>query len=453
MKIFNALSRSKEEFITLESKIVKIYVCGQTVYDYCHLGHARKSLVFDMIKRWFIANDYQVIHVENITDIDDKIIDKAITTQTSIQQITTYFTQAMQQDMLNLGIIPPNHQPKATDYIASMLTIIENLINKNYAYLADNGDVYFAVNNFSAYGKLSGKSLEKLQAGIRVEIDHAKRNPLDFVLWKQAKINEPYWESPYGKGRPGWHIECSAMAQDLLGKNFDIHGGGSDLQFPHHENEIAQSEAANDCKFANYWIHNGFLNLNNEKMSKSLGNFLTIKELITNYHPEVIRFFILKSHYRSSLNFSTEAIEDAKFGLSKFYLAFLNNEFKKNIIINWNNDSQNSFKQAMNDDFNTPQAIAIMFELLNLYHKNHNNLILSEIYALGLILGLFNDSVTKFLQYAPQIKIIEIEQLIVQRNTAKQHKDFSTADQIRINLAQKNIILEDNKFGTFWRSK
>src|SRR5579863_1160272 len=310
MKFYNSFTRKKEEFVPIEANKIKMYVCGQTVYDYCHLGHARKSVVFDMIRRWFIASGYDVIYVENITDIDDKIINRAIENKEDINALTSRFTNYMHEDFDKLGIMRPDLEPRATEYIPQMLKIIESLVEKGYAYLANNGDVYYVVRKFANYGKLSGKTVDSLRAGERVEVDANKQDPLDFVLWKASKPGEPFWESKFGNGRPGWHIECSAMSEELLGKNFDIHGGGQDLQFPHHENEIAQSEAHNGCKFANYWMHNGFLNINDEKMSKSLGNFFTLRDVLNKYDAEVIRFFMLRTHYRSPLNFSQDGLTD-----------------------------------------------------------------------------------------------------------------------------------------------
>ena len=369
MKIFNSLSKQKEDFIPIKHNEVKMYICGQTVYDYCHLGHARKAVVFDMVRRWFIASGYKVVFVENITDIDDKIIRRAEENGETIYQLTERYIKYMHEDFASLGVMRPDHEPKATEYVTQMVYLIQDLINKNYAYQAINGDVYYRVRKFVGYGKLSGKSLDDLRAGERVDVDLNKEDPLDFVLWKASKENEVYWDSPLGNGRPGWHIECSAMSEEILGKNFDIHGGGQDLQFPHHENEIAQSEAHNGCQFANYWMHNGFLNVNDEKMSKSLGNFFTLRDVLNQYNPEVIRYFILKTHYRSPLNFSYDNLLDAKNSLTRLYQTLREYDFSSNICdfskIDWSVNYAVNFKNAMDDDFNTSLAISILFELVN----------------------------------------------------------------------------------------
>lgn len=455
MKIYNSYSKTKEEFYTLSPNQVKMYVCGQTVYDYCHLGHARKEVVFDMIRKWFIANGYEVIFVENITDIDDKIINRAIINKESIESLTAKYIKYMHEDFDTLGIMRPSIEPYATHYIDKMINLIDDLVNKGFAYQASNNDVYYRVNNFENYGKLSGENLDSLIQGERVEIDKNKENPLDFVLWKSSKENEPFWDSKFGKGRPGWHIECSAMAEDLLGKTFDIHGGGLDLKFPHHENEIAQSEAHNNCRLANFWMHNGFLRLNDEKMSKSLGNILTLRDALKIHHPEVIRFFMLKTHYRSPLNFDLDLLEDTKNVLTKLYLSLKNSDYTKELSknINWNNEFAKKFKEAMDDDFNTPLAITVLFEIQSILNKTNDIIMRELLISLANTIGLLNQDPNEFLQY----KITDsnvVEEKIAQRNDARKNKNFSLADSIREELLSKGIILEDNKDGTTsWRQQ
>lgn len=453
MKIYNSYTRKKEEFVPIEINKIKMYVCGQTVYDYCHLGHGRKSVVFDMVRRWFIASGYQVTYVENITDVDDKIINKAMENNENISELTEKFINYMHEDFNKLGIMPPDYEPKATEYIRQMLKIIDDLIKKGYAYLADNGDVYYAVKKFTNYGQLSGKSMCNLRAGHRVEIGNNKQDPLDFVLWKAAKPGEPYWESKFGNGRPGWHIECSAMSEELLGKNFDIHGGGQDLQFPHHENEIAQSEAHNGCKFANYWMHNGFLNINDEKMSKSLGNFFTLRDVLNNYDAEVIRFFMLRTHYRSPLNFNQDALNDARNGLAKLYTAIKPYTINKKANIDWNLPYACRFKQAMDDDFNTALVISILFELTSEINKGYNQELADLLVLLSNIIGLIQREPKDFFHSGSEISIQLIEEQISKRNLAKQNHDFKMADKIRNDLLVKGIILEDGISGTVWRNK
>lgn len=452
MKVFNTLTKKKELFKPINDNQVKMYVCGQTVYDYCHLGHARKAVVFDMIRRWFIASQYTVTFVENITDIDDKIIKRAQENNESIYQLTERFIQYMYEDFDRLGILRPDIQPKATEFIPQMLNIIENLINKGYAYLAKNGDVYYRVHKFVDYGKLSGKTISDLRAGERVEIDEYKEDPLDFVLWKSSKPEEPFWDSPFGRGRPGWHIECSAMSEDLLGKNFDIHGGGQDLQFPHHENEIAQSEAHNDCQFANYWLHNGFLNINDEKMSKSLGNFFTLRDVLNEYNPEVIRFFMLKTHYRSPLNFSHDSLIDTKNNLTRFYQSLKNYQLTVNpASIDWSQEYAQKFKQAMDDDFNTPLAIAVLFELLNKVNSENNSQLANLLLNLASLIGLLISNPEVYLKSGVSLDDEHINSMITARNQARVDRDFAKSDEIRDELLKNGIVLEDSKNGTIWR--
>ncbi|TXI97151.1 MAG: cysteine--tRNA ligase [Neisseriales bacterium] len=455
MKIFNSLSKQKEDFIPIKHNEVKMYICGQTVYDYCHLGHARKAVVFDMVRRWFIASGYKVVFVENITDIDDKIIRRAEENGETIYQLTERYIKYMHEDFASLGVMRPDHEPKATEYVSQMVYLIQDLINKNYAYQAINGDVYYRVRKFVGYGKLSGKSLDDLRAGERVDVDLNKEDPLDFVLWKASKENEVYWDSPLGNGRPGWHIECSAMSEEILGKNFDIHGGGQDLQFPHHENEIAQSEAHNGCQFANYWMHNGFLNVNDEKMSKSLGNFFTLRDVLNQYNPEVIRYFILKSHYRSPLNFSYDNLLDAKNSLTRLYQTLREYDFSSNICdfskIDWSVNYAVNFKNAMDDDFNTSLAISILFELVNEINRTKDFELAKLLYILANTIGLLSNNPQQFLQSGVELSAQVIEEMIVKRNQARLDRDFALSDKIRDELLSNNIVLEDSKNGTIWR--
>lgn len=455
MKIFNSLSKQKEDFIPIKHNEVKMYICGQTVYDYCHLGHARKAVVFDMVRRWFIASGYKVVFVENITDIDDKIIRRAEENGETIYQLTERYIKYMHEDFASLGVMRPDHEPKATEYVSQMVYLIQDLINKNYAYQAINGDVYYRVRKFVGYGKLSGKSLDDLRAGERVDVDLNKEDPLDFVLWKASKENEVYWDSPLGNGRPGWHIECSAMSEEILGKNFDIHGGGQDLQFPHHENEIAQSEAHNGCQFANYWMHNGFLNVNDEKMSKSLGNFFTLRDVLNQYNPEVIRYFILKTHYRSPLNFSYDNLLDAKNSLTRLYQTLREYDFSSNICdfskIDWSVNYAVNFKNAMDDDFNTSLAISILFELVNEINRTKDFELAKLLYTLANTVGLLSNNPQQFLQSGVELSAQVIEEMIVKRNKARLDRDFALSDKIRDELLSNNIVLEDSKNGTIWR--
>jgi len=458
LKIYNSIAREKQDFVPITPGKVKIYVCGMTVYDYCHLGHARVLVVFDTIVRWFRANDFEVHYVRNVTDIDDKIIKRAQENNEPIEALTRRFIQAMNEDSAALGVASPGHEPRATEYIEHMIAMIGALVKKGLAYPAKNGDVYYSVHDFPSYGKLSGKSLSDLRAGERVEIDSNKKDPLDFVLWKSAKPGEPFWESPWGRGRPGWHIECSAMSEQLLGIHFDIHGGGQDLQFPHHENEIAQSEGAHDHPFVNYWMHNGFVRVDNEKMSKSLGNFFTVREILKLYQPEVVRFFILRAHYRSPLNYSDQHLKDTKLALDRLYIAL--KEVEPNpataTVIDWQNPHACKFKDAMNDDFNTPEAIAVLFELASDINKTGSKENAGLLKALGGLLGLLQQNPQAYLQNTPAaapeaLTADDIEQLIQQRITARKEGRYSDADAIRKNLQQQGIILEDSAQGTAWR--
>ncbi len=457
LKIYNSIAREKQQFVPILPGKIKIYVCGMTVYDYCHLGHARVLVVFDMVVRWFRENGFEVVYVRNITDIDDKIINRAQQNNEPIGALTARFIQAMDEDAAALGVLPPSHEPRATNFVDHMINMIDALIKKNLAYQAGNGDVYYAVHNFPGYGKLSGKSLNDLRAGERVEIDSSKKDPLDFVLWKSAKAGEPFWESPWGNGRPGWHIECSAMSEQLLGIHFDIHGGGQDLQFPHHENEIAQSEGAHDHVFVNYWMHNGFVRVDNEKMSKSLGNFFTVREILKLYQPEVVRFFILRAHYRSPLNYSDQHLKDTKLALDRLYIALKDAGSFDMPAIDWNNQHAQKFKAAMEDDFNTPDAIAVLFELANELNKTGAKDGAALLKALGGLLGLLQQNPVDYLQStsavvgAASLPHEQIESLIQQRIEARKAGRYAEADEIRKNLQQQGVILEDGPQGTTWR--
>ena len=475
LKIYNTLAREKQVFTPIVAGKVSMYVCGMTVYDYCHLGHARVMVVFDMVSRWLRASDYQVTYVRNITDIDDKIIKRANENGETITQLTQRFIDAMDEDSAKLGVIRPTIEPKATEFVDGMIKMIATLIEKGFAYVADNGDVFYSVNNFEGYGKLSGKSLEDLRAGERVEVDAHKKDPMDFVLWKSVKPNEPSWDSPFGgpnggKGRPGWHIECSAMSAHYLGEHFDIHGGGQDLQFPHHENEIAQSEAAHSgaikgeaahshdgkpCQMVNYWMHNGFVRVDDEKMSKSLGNFFTIRTVLEQYDAEVVRFFILRAHYRSPLNYSDQHLDDAKSALNRLYTALRGIEVEV-AAIDWQQNQAASFKTAMDDDFNTPEALAVLFDLANEVNKTKTPASAALLKSLAGLVGLLQRNPDEYLQGQVSanngsVENFNIDQLIIQRNEAKQSKNFAEADRVRKLLADAGIILEDSPQGTTWR--
>ncbi len=455
LTLHNSLSRKKEAFVPITPGRARMYVCGMTVYDYCHLGHARVLVVFDMIARWLRASGFDVTYVRNVTDIDDKIIKRAQENGEPFTALTDRFIAAMHEDGAALGVLPPDHEPRATEYVGKMLAMIQRLIERGHAYPAANGDVYYAVQSFPSYGRLSGKSLEDLRAGERVEVDPNKRDPMDFVLWKAAKPGEPSWPSPWGAGRPGWHIECSAMGSDLLGAHFDIHGGGQDLQFPHHENEIAQSEGAHDCKFVNYWLHNGFVRVDDEKMSKSLGNFFTIREILEKFDAEVVRFFILRAHYRSPLNYSDQHLEDAKAALTRLYTA-LRGVAASPVEIDWAEAAAARFKAAMDDDFNTPEALAVLFELAGEVNKTRDPRQAGLLKSLAGVLGLLGREADSFLQSdvdgAPDGYSAErIETLIQARLDARKTKDFKQADAIRDELKAAGIVLEDSPRGTLWR--
>lgn len=400
LKIYNTLAREKQDFVPIEPGKASMYVCGMTVYDYCHLGHARVLVVFDMVQRWLRASGLDVTYVRNITDIDDKIIRRALENEETIGELTNRFIRLMDQDAAALGVEKPDHEPRATEYVPQMLGLISQLEQNGLAYKATDGDVNFSVRKFPGYGKLSGKSLDDLRAGERVEVDAAKHDPLDFVLWKHAREGEPFWASPWGNGRPGWHIECSAMSSDLLGKHFDIHGGGQDLQFPHHENEIAQSEGAHNCTFVNYWMHNGFVRIDDEKMSKSLGNFFTIREVLKQYDAEVVRFFILRAHYRSPLNYSDVHLDDARQALSRLYTA-LKVVAAGPQAVDWNEPHAQRFRLAMDDDFNTPEACAVLFDLVTELNRSKSPVLAAQLRALAGLLGLLQRDPQSFLQATP----------------------------------------------------
>lgn len=467
LSIYNTLSRSKEIFKPIVAGQVRMYVCGMTVYDFCHLGHARVMIVFDMVTRWLRASGYQVSYVRNITDIDDKIIKRALENKEPIAVLTQRFIDAMHEDAKILGLLPPDHEPRATQYIAQMQGMIGRLIDQQMAYQAEDGDVNYAVRQFPSYGKLSGKSIDELNAGERVAIGSGKRDPLDFVLWKSAKADEPSdtrWLSPWGEGRPGWHIECSAMSCELLGQHFDIHGGGADLQFPHHENEIAQSEGSLygsrpvTKPFVNYWMHNGHIRVNQEKMSKSLGNFFLIRDVLQQFDPEVVRFFMLRAHYRSPINYSDSQLEEARTGLVRLYTAINTNEqhASKNVepVAQW----VKRFGDAMNDDFNTPEAIASLFDLASEINRASDANIKQELsqtlkHLAGLI-GLLQRSPNEFLQSGTPhtgMSPAQIEEQIAARHAAKLTKNFKEADAIRERLLNDGVVLEDKPSGTVWR--
>jgi len=460
LKIYNTLTRKKETFTPRVAGKVGMYVCGMTVYDYCHIGHARVMVVFDTVARYFRHAGYELTYVRNITDIDDKIIHRALENGEDFTELTERFIQAMHEDEQALNVLPVDIEPRATQSIADIIRMIETLISKGLAYVGGNGDVFYSVHKFQSYGQLSGKNLDDLQAGERVDVDLAKQNALDFVLWKMAKANEPAWQSPWGMGRPGWHIECSAMSTCCLGNHFDIHGGGMDLQFPHHENEIAQSEGATGEKFVNVWMHNGFVRVDNEKMSKSLGNFFTVRDVLKRYRPEVVRFFILSSHYRSPLNYSDEHLDEARAALTRLYTALRGVE---PVAAATDNDFQSRFQEAMADDFNTPVALAVLFDLareLNKTKESNTELASAQAWQLKQLaglLGLLADDSEAFLKgqaesAADSLSAEEIEQQIQARIDAKKAKDWATADNIRNQLKAQGIILEDAPNGTTsWR--
>lgn len=452
LRIHNTLTRQLETFQPIEPGHVRMYVCGMTIYDLCHVGHARMMMAFDVVYRWLQALGYRVTYVRNITDIDDKIIKRALERRMPIRALTDEMIAAMHQDIGALGIAVPTHEPRATEYVPQMLQMIGRLEDKGLAYRAGNGDVNFAVRKFPGYGKLSGKSLDELRAGERVAVADAKDDPLDFVLWKAAKDSEPddaKWPGPYGAGRPGWHIECSAMSCAVLGETFDIHGGGLDLQFPHHENEIAQSEGATGQPFVRYWLHNGFLNVDNEKMSKSLGNFFTIRDVLKSYDGETLRFFMLRTHYRSPFNFSDAHLDDARSALRRLYTA-LDAVDAPAQDVDWSQPQAAAFRDAMNDDFNTPLAVSVLFELASELNRSRSPQTAALLKGLAATLGILQQPPRAFLQGGSDVDEGEIQRLIEARAAAKAARDFPEADRIRQQLAAQGIVLKDSPQGTTW---
>jgi cysteinyl-tRNA synthetase len=460
LTIYNSLTRQKAAFEPIEAGKVSMYVCGMTVYDYCHIGHARVLVVFDVVYRFLRHLGYEVTYVRNITDIDDKIINRARENGEDVDSLTARFIDAMHEDADALGVLRPDREPRATETIGPIVEMIEQLERQGYAYQADNGDVYFSVARFPAYGCLSGKKLDELRAGERVEVDPGKKDPLDFVLWKSAKPGEPSWPSPYGEGRPGWHIECSAMSMSLLGNHFDIHGGGQDLQFPHHENEIAQSEAASGEKFVNYWMHNGFVRVNEEKMSKSLGNFFILREVLESYRAEEIRYFIVSSHYRSQLNYSEDQLDNARAALQRLYAALLDTRVAE---VDMDSDYARRFDAAMCDDFNTAGAVAVLFDLVRAINRakqagdDAQHGLASLLRELGGVLGLLQDDPESYLKsragQEAGLDDAELERLIELRQQARAEKNWAEADRIRDQLAAAGIEIEDGPDGTRWRRR
>ena len=452
LRIHNTLTRALEPFSPLEPGHVRMYVCGMTVYDLCHLGHARSMVAFDVVQRWLKASGLRVTYVRNVTDIDDKIIKRALENGETIRALTDRMVEALHQDADALGIERPTQEPRAMDYVPQMLSMINTLQSKGLAYQASNGDMNFAVRKFPGYGQLSGKSLDQLQAGERVAVDDGKQDPLDFVLWKSAKPTEPddaKWPSAYGVGRPGWHIECSAMGCELLGESFDIHGGGADLQFPHHENEIAQSQGASGKPMAQLWMHNGFINIDNEKMSKSLGNFFTIRDVLKVFEAETIRFFVVRSHYRSPLNYSDVHLNDARGALKRLYTA-LSLVKPDDVAIDWSNPFAQRFQAAMNEDFGTPEAVAVLFDLASEVNRSMSSQMAGLLKALGGVLGLLQDDPQRFLQAGSDVDESAIQAQIAARAAAKAAKNFAEADRIRQELTAMGIVLKDAPTGTTW---
>ena len=458
LNIYNSLNNRKEPFTPIVPGQVRMYVCGMTVYDYCHIGHARVLVVFDVVYRFLKHLGFEVTYVRNITDIDDKIINRANEVKEDFHALTQRFIDAMHEDADALGVLRPDQEPRATDHIESILAMIRSLLDKKYAYQAENGDVYFSVSKFESYGQLSGKKIDELRAGERVDVDLGKNDPLDFVLWKSAKPGEPSWPSPYGDGRPGWHIECSAMSTQMLGNHFDIHGGGQDLQFPHHENEIAQSEGCTGETFVNYWMHNGFVRVNEEKMSKSLGYFFTLREVMKDYKAEEIRYFILGSHYRSPLNYSEEQLINARSGLQRLYGAVLNTEPAD---VPQDSKYKQQFEQALCDDFNTANAMGVLFDLARDINREKSansesaNSLASLLKYLAGIIGLLQDNAETYLKSqvsgAKGLADELIEEMIQQRLDARKNKNWGEADRIRDKLVDAGISIEDGADGTRWR--
>ncbi|MFN5883511.1 MAG: cysteine--tRNA ligase [Burkholderiales bacterium] len=461
LRIHNSLSRRKEDFVPIEPGRVRMYVCGITVYDFCHIGHARMMVVFDMVSRWLRASGYALTYVRNITDIDDKIIRRAVENGETISSLTGRTIAAMNEDLAALGVLPPDHEPRATQYVSQMLDLIGLLERKGLAYQATDKDVNFSVRRFPTYGQLSGKSIDELRAGERVSVADAKQDPLDFVLWKASKESDPQevrWDSPWGSGRPGWHIECSAMSTALLGTALDIHGGGADLQFPHHENEIAQSEGAHGGPFARTWMHNGFVNVDDEKMSKSLGNFFTIRDVIKVFNPEVLRVFVLRAHYRSPLNYSDTHLEESRASLVRLYTALSPDWSEPVAAPDWSRPEAQRFREAMDDDFNTPIAISVLFELATELNRSRDPATERLLRALAAVLGLLGQDRELVLRSGLRgasdqegLTDAEIEAMVAARTEAKKARQFVEADRLRNELAQAGIVLEDSAAGTRWR--
>lgn len=461
LRIYNTLSRGLEPFTPLETGHVRMYVCGMTIYDLCHIGHARMAMAFDVVQRWLKASGYRVTYVRNITDIDDKIIRRALERNISIRALTDEMIAVMREDIGRLGIEPPTVEPRATEYVPQMLTMIRQLEDKGLAYKATSGDVNYAVRKFAGYGKLSGKSLDDMRAGERVAVDDGKADPMDFVLWKAAKPEEPAdakWDSAasgqaYGVGRPGWHIECSAMSCQTLGETFDIHGGGADLQFPHHENEIAQTEGVTGRPMAQVWMHNGLVQLDNEKMSKSLGNFFTIREVLAKYDPQTVRFFLVRGHYRTALGYSDAHLNDARNALKRLYTALdLVPPIELIAGIDWTQDHAARFKTALDDDFGTPEAVAVLFDLAGEVNRTQSTEMSGLLKALGGILGLLQENPKAFLQAGAGLDETAIQAKIQERAAAKAARDFALADSIRKDLLAQGIVLKDSPSGTSWEA-
>jgi cysteinyl-tRNA synthetase len=458
LRIYNTLSRALEPFAPIEPGHVRMYVCGMTIYDLCHIGHARMMMAFDVVQRWLKASGMRVTYVRNITDIDDKIIKRAVERGITIRALTDEMIAAMHHDISALAIEPPTLEPRATEYVPAMLSLIKTLEGKGLAYQSSNGDVNYSVRKFPGYGKLSGKSLDELRAGERVAVQDGKEDPLDFVLWKAAKDSEPEdakWDSnalgyTFGKGRPGWHIECSAMSCQTLGETFDIHGGGADLQFPHHENEIAQSEGANNKPLANFWVHNGFVRVDNEKMSKSLGNFFTIRDVLQQYDAETVRFFLIRTHYRSALNYSDAHLDDARTALKRIYTALDLVPAQAIACIDWNDPFAARFKAAMDEDFGTPEAVAVLFDLATEVNRTQSVQAAGLLRALGACLGVLQGDPKAFLQAGSALGEASIQGLIAERAAAKANRNFALADSIRKSLLEQGIVLKDSATGTSW---
>lgn len=456
LKIYNSLTKQKSEFVPIKANHVSLYVCGQTVYDYCHIGHARSMIVFDMVTRFLRSQDYQVHFVRNITDIDDKIINRAIENNEAFDALTQRFIDIMHQDEQALGLLPVDDEPRATEYIAPIISLIEKIIERGYGYVTDDGDVCFEIRKLKGYGKLSHRNIDDLRSGTRVNVSDQKHDPLDFVLWKKSKAHEPSWASPWGAGRPGWHIECSAMSTSILGQPFDIHGGGMDLKFPHHENEIAQSEAACGRDFANTWMHVGLLQINKEKMSKSLGNFLTIRDILAKHDVEVVRYFMLASHYRSPVNYAEDTMKKMQQSLERLYTAIRGLP----IVDAEDNSFTQQFIDAMNDDFNSPQALSVLFELAREINRCRDQgdidkaaSLAASLVKIAAIFGLLQHDPEVFLQGNVEVDVAQIEALIAARLQARQNKDWAEADRIRDELEKLKIDIQDGVDGTQWKQR